>query len=77
MSANAKAPPKGRAEPLDHGVGVCPLVARRYQPQPVRFIVAAADDAETELGEPAELLVVAVPEGRHPEALERIRKALG
>lgn len=76
MSAAAKSAAKPKPPPLESAVTVCSLGQRRFQPQPARFVIGAAADAEGELGEPAELIVVAVPEGRLEEALELVRKAL-
>lgn len=76
MSAQAKAAAKPKPPPLESAVTSCPLERRRFQPQPARFVIGAAADAEDELGEPAELIVVAVPEGRLEEALGRVRGAL-
>lgn len=62
---------------LEAGLAVLPLVRRRYTSQPARFVIGAAGEAEEELGSPADLVIVAVEEGKAGEAADLIREALG
>lgn len=79
MSAEAKAPAKRKASTSSRpkapamAAAACPLFVRRYTGQPGPKVVGAAGDAEALLGRgPAELIMVAVPEGE----LDAARAAL-
>lgn len=58
------------------GLAVCPLTRRRFQPQPARYVIGAAGDAEQAAGQPSDLVVLAVDPAELGDVLAALDDAL-
>lgn len=76
MPARKPAEPELAAEPRV-GIAICHLSLRRFQPQPARFVIGAASDAEEARGGPSNLIVLAVdPDDDLDAVLDAVRGAV-